>query len=351
MSLYQLSELIKIYGSEKLDNYKASLKDTAIKGIHQERIVYNKNCLNRLLIDIKAINSIVIGLQLYKDVLLIEAYESATIEGAKTTIEEVKSGKNTKDTYMVKDVLAAAKLAYSSSFTIDLDSTCDIWKIVTQNVCENKSQQLNHSKFRTGMVYVGYHIPEKPEKIESKLNLFFENLEQSNENIFIKAALLYFYIVYIHPFCDGNGRTARICFNSFLYQSGIKNINKIALSQYINKEKYNYYKSLSESEKSVKIGDDIFIDITPSIYYMLSILKEALMNMLSLQNELSENEKELLFKIQTKGKEFEITVKECSKILSISELRCRGILNNLTNKGYFSKRKEKAKNIYTLLID
>ena len=351
MSLYQLSELSKIYGSEKLDNYKASLKDTAIKGIHQERIVYNKNCLNRLLIDIKAINSIVIGLQLYKDVLLIEAYESATIEGAKTTIEEVKSGKNTKDTYMVKDVLAAAKLAYSSSFTIDLDSTCDIWKIVTQNVCENKSQQLNHSKFRTGMVYVGYHIPEKPEKIESKLNLFFENLEQSNENIFIKAALLYFYIVYIHPFCDGNGRTARICFNSCLYQSGIKNINKIALSQYINKEKYNYYKSLSESEKSVKIGDDIFIDITPSIYYMLSILKEALMNMLSLQNELSENEKELLFKIQTKGKEFEITVKECSKILSISELRCRGILNNLTNKGYFSKRKEKAKNIYTLLID
>ncbi len=156
--------------------------------------------------------------------------------------------------------------------------------------------------------------------------------------------------MYIHPFCDGNGRTARICFNSFLYQSGIKNINKIALSKYINKERYNYYKSLSESEKPVKIGDNIFIDITPSIYYMLSILKEALMNMLSLQNELSENEKKLLFKIQTKGKEFEITVKDCSKILSISELRCRNILNNLTNKGYFSKRKEKAKNIYTLLI-
>jgi len=139
MSLYCLSELSKVYGSEKLDNYKANLRDTFINGIHSEKIVYNKYYFNRLLMEIKAFYSMIVGLQLYNNILLIDAYESAVIEGAKTTIEEVKSGKNTKDIYMVKDTLAASELAYSSNFKINLDSICDIWKVVTKNVCENRN--------------------------------------------------------------------------------------------------------------------------------------------------------------------------------------------------------------------
>ena len=156
---------------------------------------------------------------------------------------------------------------------------------------------------------------------------------------------------------DGNGRTARICFNSYLYHNGIKNINKIALSKHINKDRNNYYKSISESEKSVKLHSNVFLDITPSIYYLLNTLKEAMVNTLLLQNKLSEEEKKLseeekklLTKMQKKGKGAEITVIKCSKILSLSEQKCRIILNNLTNQGYFSKRKEKTNNIYTLLI-
>lgn len=200
MSLYCLSELSKVYGSEKLDNYKANLRDTFINGIHSEKIVYNKYYFNRLLMEIKAFYSMIVGLQLYNNILLIDAYESAVIEGAKTTIEEVKSGKNTKDIYMVKDTLAASELAYSSNFILDLNGICDIWKIVTQNVCGNKGQQLNNSKFRTGMVYIGNHIPEKPENIENKMTLFLQQLSQLKENVFIKSALLHFYIVYILSF-------------------------------------------------------------------------------------------------------------------------------------------------------
>ena len=359
ISLYKLSELSQIYGSEKLDSYKTNLKDTFIKGIHSEKIVYNSSILKSLLVEINTLYSSIIDLQLEKEILLLDAYESATIEGARTTIEEVKctlkSGRNTKDTYMVKDTLAASILAYSSNFKINLDSICDIWKVVTQNVCENRNQQLNNSRFRTGMVYVSdgikvVHIPEKPENIESKLTLFLQQISQLEESIFVKAALLHFYLVYIHPFCEGNGRTARICFNSYLYHNGIKNINKIALSKHINKDRNNYYKSISESEKTVKLHSNVFLDITPSIYYLLNTLKEAMVNTLLLQNKLSEEEKKLLTKMQKRGKGAEITVRKCSKILSLSEQKCRIILNNLTNQGYFSKRKEKTNNIYTLLI-
>lgn len=54
--------------------------------------------------------------------------------------------------------------------------------------------------------------------------------------------------------------------------------------------------------------------------------------------------------MQKRGKGAEITVKKCSKMLSLPEARCRKILNNLTNQGYFEKRKEGRKNIYRLLI-
>ncbi len=188
---------------------------------------------------------------------------------------------------MVKDTLAASKLAYSSGFKINLDGICDMWKIVTQNVCENERKQLNGSRFRTGMVYIsnsrkGFHTPEKPEKIENKLTLFLQQLSKLEENVFIKAALLHFYIMYIHSSFDRNGRTARICFNSYLYHNGIKNINKVALSKFINKDRNNYYKSILESEKSVKINSDVFMDITPSIHYLLSTLKEAITSILFL---------------------------------------------------------------------
>lgn len=135
-----------------------------------------------------------------------------------------------------------------------------------------------------------------------------------------------------------------------MYHNGIINIDKISLSKYINQDRHNYYKAISESEKPVKVDSNIFMDITPFIYYLLSTLKEALADAFSLQGKLSKKEIELLLKIQKKGEGTEITVKECSEILELPEIRCRTILNNLTSQGYFSKRYEKKKNIYTLLI-
>lgn len=50
--------------------------------------------------------------------------------------------------------------------------------------------------------------------------------------------------------------------------------------------------------------------------------------------------------MKKRGKNVEITVKKCIKILYLSEQECRNILNSLTNKGYLSKRKEGVKKIY-----
>jgi len=358
MSLYYLSELSKVHGYEKVNKYIMGIKDTHLKGINHEKVVYNKDVLEDVVAELDKLYSYILGVQLEKEVILIDAYESATIEGAKTTIEEVKnvvkSNKNTKDTYMVRDTLSAYRYAYDNYFVFNLDGVCKIWNIVTRNVCENRNKQLNSSKFRTGMVYISdginiFHTPEKPKEIENKLNNMFMCLNKMNENIYIKAAIIHFYLVYIHPFCDGNGRTARICFSSYLYHNGFTHISKIALSKFINKDRNSYYKSILESEKFAKIRGNTFLDITPFVYYSLSVLREAMTNTILMQNKLNKEEKVILTKMQKRGKNAEITVKKCSGMLNLSEQRCRIILNGMEKKGYLEKRKEGVKNIYKII--
>ena len=57
------------------------------------------------------------------------------------------------------------------------------------------------------------------------------------------AALLHHKLVYIHPFFDGNGRTARLVMNLFLMQQGYP------LVVILKNDRLKYYRVLSEADK------------------------------------------------------------------------------------------------------
>jgi len=60
----------------------------------------------------------------------------------------------------------------------------------------------------------------------------------------IKMALMHYQFEAIHPFSDGNGRTGRILLLLYLKLSGLLYIPAIYLSEYIIKNKADYYKHL-----------------------------------------------------------------------------------------------------------
>lgn len=64
-----------------------------------------------------------------------------------------------------------------------------------------------------------YHFCE-PLKIAEKMNSFIEDINNSNVHPIIKAADAHYNFVSIHPFIDGNGRTARLLMNLILINSG-----------------------------------------------------------------------------------------------------------------------------------
>ncbi len=104
------------------------------------------------------------------------------------------------------------------------------------------------------------HSFTQPLKIEEEMNEFIEWLySQTIEEPMLLAALVHLKFVSIHPFIDGNGRTARLLMNLVLLQNGypqaiIKVSNRAAYIQAVEKyqqssdNNYNdFYKVILQS--------------------------------------------------------------------------------------------------------
>jgi Fic family protein len=67
---------------------------------------------------------------------------------------------------------------------------------------------------------------------------------------FLKAAIAHVYIAWIHPFGDGNGRTARLVEFGILASSGVPSVGAHLLSNHYNATRSNYYRQLDHASKS-----------------------------------------------------------------------------------------------------
>lgn len=66
----------------------------------------------------------------------------------------------------------------------------------------------------------------------------------------LRAILAHLYIAWIHPFGDGNGRTARLIELQLLLSVGVPNIAAHLLSNFYNQTRSRYYRELDKTSKS-----------------------------------------------------------------------------------------------------
>lgn len=104
-------------------------------------------------------------------------------------------------------------------------------------------------------------IREKLANLEKFIN------ENDTIDPLIKVALMHYQFEAIHPFADGSGRTGRILLLLYLKLSGLLDTPAIYLSEYIIKNKANYYKRL----RSVTENNDW----ENYIFYMLDMIEET----------------------------------------------------------------------------
>lgn len=287
-----------------------------------------------------------------KDTIILDAWSSATIEGARTTVQQVRDhfeNPKTKDDRMVVNTITGSHYAYKHPITEN--NLRKLWEKVVDGVCENEDHK--GTRYRDGMVYIGsgsriIHTPAKAEQLPKLMAQWFSYREEKTSDLLIHSFVSHFYFVYLHPFCDGNGRTARILNASQLYHGGYRKMKRLPLSSAINNQLSGYYSSLADSEIVLNGTEAKWLDLTPFVSYMLDAFEHCLMDALLSKNVLSESESKLLERMNKVGLHAEITVKKAAGILQISENRTRTVLNKLVKKGYLTVNTEKTPYIYLL---
>ncbi len=112
-------------------------------------------------------------------------------------------------------------------------------------------------QIRTFSVGVGGYraVPaEDCQYLLEKLCRWFNEFEipEDNRIVFgiIKAIIAHIYFVWIHPFGDGNGRTARLIEFQILLEAGIPTPAAHLLSNFYNQTRTKYYRQLDKTSKT-----------------------------------------------------------------------------------------------------
>jgi Fic family protein len=89
----------------------------------------------------------------------------------------------------------------------------------------------------------------------------------------LKAVIAHLYLAWIHPFGDGNGRTARLMEFFILVQAGVPMAAAHLLSNHYNLTRSEYYRQLAEASKS---GGELVPLLTYAIRGLVDGLREQL---------------------------------------------------------------------------
>lgn len=118
-----------------------------------------------------------------------------------------------------------------------------------------------------------FHVPPPAEELPGRLEKLCRFANGETPKVFIhpvvRAIALHFWLAYDHPFCDGNGRTARALFYWAMLHQGYWLFEFISISSVINKARGQYERSFLHSQ-----SDDN--DLTYFLLAQVKVIQEAI---------------------------------------------------------------------------
>ncbi len=113
-----------------------------------------------------------------------------------------------------------------------------------------RGKEKDPGNFRTGQVFIGSpgvarYIPPSPEKIRELFYNFEKYIHYEEKDVLVQLAILHAQFEIIHPFWDGNGRIGRLLMPLFLYHKKAIATPYFYLSEYLEKNRAQYYDSLN----------------------------------------------------------------------------------------------------------
>ena len=167
-----------------------------------------------------------------KDSLSIEwTYNSNSIEGNTLTLQETKmviedgftiKGKSLREHFEVvnhQEAIEFVESLASNEYVLNKLDILSIHHLVLQKIEKDFA-----GKYRTSGVRISgaNFVPPNALKVDEFVSELIDFANDSEVDILIRSAIFHHRFVWIHPFFDGNGRTARLLLNLILMKSGFQ---------------------------------------------------------------------------------------------------------------------------------
>jgi len=303
--------------------------------------------------------------------IMEEAIASSQIEGAVTTrkiakemLRQNKKPTNKSEQMIVNNYRTIKRIVEIKAQPLNKENLLEIHKLIAFNTLSNP---LEEGAFRedndvklvdmaTGQIV---HHPPDTAELGNFLNDLYKFFNDEDSKVFIhpliKASIIHFMVGYIHPFADGNGRTARALFYWYLLKKGYWLTEYLSISRMILKAKAQYARAFQYTEVDEH-------DLTYFIVFNLRVMKLSFDELRGYIQRKNEEKKRLSDFMGVEGISYRqsvilewfnkdpallLTVKETQTRLAVSNGSARNDLNMLSEKGYLrSKGMNKVTNGY-----
>ncbi len=129
-----------------------------------------------------------------------------------------------------------------------------------------------------GIVYMPPEAKDVPGLMQALMAWLNSEQEKAELPVPIIAAIAHYQFATIHPYYDGNGRTARLLTNLVLHQSGYGLKGIYSLEEYYARNLQAYYEALTVSESHNYYFGRVEADITHWVEYFCTGMAEAFAN-------------------------------------------------------------------------
>lgn len=187
------------------------------------------------------------------------SYASNAIEGNPLTFEQANKAIDSKERHFLKpeqeirnyyQTIEYLSNELKKKTPISLELILEVQKQIVAG--ESKDKIGLRGKMPPGVLFAVYdtnsgepeYIPPEYNELPALINELVDYVNTSDDHPIIKSAIFHYQLVTIHPFEDGNGRTARVLSNYLLsyYGYGFKEIG--SLEEYFAFNLDEYYSSL-----------------------------------------------------------------------------------------------------------
>ncbi|MDR1733170.1 MAG: Fic family protein [Synergistaceae bacterium] len=128
-----------------------------------------------------------------------------------------------------------------------------------------EGQNVIRNSVSGGIVY----MPPEAKDVPSLMKELVEWLNTSNAPVPISAAVAHYQFATIHPYYDGNGRTARLLTTLVLHKGGYGLKGVYSLEEYYARDLPAYYEAISRGEHHNCYFGRVEADITPWLEYFI----------------------------------------------------------------------------------